>query len=65
MGKSPLLTTGVTHMNDPAKPFATDHVEIPEQSGPSVVDEMRVPLAEWTDPGAAGRVKEQIIRSID
>jgi hypothetical protein len=52
-------------MNDPAQPFGTNEVQIPEQVGPSVVDELRVPLAEWTDPGSAGRVKEQIIRSID
>jgi hypothetical protein len=49
-------------MTNTAKPVP---VEIPEQVDVSLVDELRVPLAEWTDPGAAGRVEDQIILSID
>jgi hypothetical protein len=51
-------------MTDIARPLE-DLPEVPEQGGPSLIDEMRVPLADWTDPGAAGRVEDQIIRSID
>jgi len=39
--------------------------DIPEQYEPSLVDELRVPLPDWKDPGGAGRAEDCIIRSID
>jgi hypothetical protein len=39
--------------------------DIPAQYDPSMVDEIRVPLGDWTDPGNAGRGEDCIVRSID
>jgi hypothetical protein len=53
-------------MTDTIRPIPADGMgEVPEQVSPSLVDELRVPLTDWFDPGAAGRVEDQIIRSID